>query len=88
MIGGNDNTGGGEERKYNKFLIKDDTILETEFLKGEIMVKTEEKSTETIKEEWNKQTCYNELETTIVMVGKRICETKKKEIGYYYSLKF
>lgn len=43
-MGRNDNTGGGEERKDNKFLVKDDTILETEFLKGEVMVKTEKKN--------------------------------------------
>ena len=35
--GGNDNSGGGEERRDNTFLIKGDTILETEFLNEGIM---------------------------------------------------
>ena len=35
--GGNDNIGGGEERRDNTSLIKGDTILETEFLNEGIM---------------------------------------------------
>ena len=47
----------------------------------------EEKSTETVKEEWNKQTCYNELETNS-LGRKENLWTNKKEIGYHYGLKF
>lgn len=41
-MGENDNIGGGKGRK-DKFLLRNDRILETEFLKGGIMVRLRRK---------------------------------------------
>lgn len=62
-MGRNDNIGGGEERRDNKFLIKGDTMLQTEFLNEGIMERLRRKINRNSKRRMDKQTCYNELET-------------------------
>lgn len=75
-MGRNDNIEGREERRDNKFLIKGDAMLQTEFLNEGIMERLRRKINRNSKRRMDKQTCYNELET--VLVEKKICEQKKR----------
>lgn len=71
---------GEGKREENKFLIKGDTMLETEFLNEGIMKRLRRKINRNSKRRMDKQTCYNELETNSLGRKENLWTKKRNRV--------